>query len=731
MGTMLSTLDLVIFFGSLIAVMAIGLWAGRKEETSTDFYLAGKQTRWWGVAGSIFGSNVSANHMVGMMGVGFMYGFAQSHFEITAIAGMLLLCYVFLPMYRKLNLFTLSEYLALRYDDKCRVAYALIMVTIMVVIQMVPGFYIGSRSVNLLLQGYTGAKARATAVVGSDGVVQRVEISGGGFGYDTDPTVVIGLPPGVRDKDSDRCARAVAQIADGKVVSIELLDGGRGYRSDKPPSVGFRGGSSENAKISPGDDVDPTYYTIGIIIMAIVTGTYTIVGGLRAVIITDVVQSILLLGAGLLVAFITFSQPEVGGWLGMVQMDNAMAVGQQKLHLYNSIDHPSLPWTGVLTGLMVLHVYYWGTNQFIVQRALSARTDGEARLGILSAGFFKLLIPFFSIGTGIAASFFFAKRGMDVAQDVVFVNLLTTLIVPLGFGLVGLIAAGMIGAILSSLDSMMNSAATIFTFDIYKRFINPEASERRLIAVGRIAIVVFIAFAAYLTIVTMGANSEGSFFLHVASHQSKLIAGVVVAFVLGMLWKKANSIGALASIVLGVVLSYSIEPFYVRLVDSFLVEREGGLVYTGLGGTLVDIFGQDLNFFHAVFLVALLCTALHILLSLIQPADQDKAKYTWIGSGVFQQASFQRTAWVLVVSLGIYAVLAVLMVVSSSTSGFLQPMAAAWIAAVWTFLVFAIAGLRVVSKQPGGLSAAAILHEDRFLAGLLAALAIFMMFYFY
>ena len=147
----LSTLDLLIFFGSILGIMVLGLWAGRKEESSDDYFLAGRSSRWFGVAGSIFGSNVSANHIVGMMGVGFSVGFAQSHFEISAIAGLLLLCYCFLPMYRRLNIYTLSEYLSSRYNDSCRIAYAIIMLIIIVVIQMVPGYYIGSRSLNLLL----------------------------------------------------------------------------------------------------------------------------------------------------------------------------------------------------------------------------------------------------------------------------------------------------------------------------------------------------------------------------------------------------------------------------------------------------------------------------------------------------------------------------------------------------------------------------------------------------
>lgn len=737
MGSVLTTVDLIVFFGSLIAVMAIGLWAGRKEDTSEDYYLAGRSTRWWGVAGSIFGSNVSANHLVGMMGVGFMFGFAQSHFEVTAICGLLMLCYVFLPMYRKLKLFTLSEYLGRRYNDASRVSYALIMVTIMVVIQMVPGFYIGSRSVNLLLQGDTGKKAIAQVEVNEAGAVTGLKLAAGGYGYVEAPKIVIALPPNVRDEDSGQRAEAEAVLTDGKVTSLRLTNGGKGYSADTPPKVSFKGGSSVNAEISPGD-VDPMYYTIGIILMALVTGTYTIFGGLKAVIVTDVIQSVLLLFAGLLVAFITFSQPEVGGWSGMVAQDLAMPDGKERLHLYNPSDHPGLPWSGVLTGLMVLHFYYWGTNQFIVQRALSAKTDGEARLGIISAGFFKLLIPFFSIGTGIAAYFYFKKQNMDVAQDVVFINLLTKLVAPIGFGLVGLIAAGMIGAILSSLDSMMNSAATIFTFDIYKKYINPNASEKTLILTGRLCIVVCITLAAYITIATMGANSEESFFLHVASHQGKLIAGVVVAFLLGMMWKGASSVGSFFAIVVGVALSYSMQPLYEVLVDSYRVEVNGLVEYEGLGGSLVEMFGVQLNFFHAVFVAAIASLIVHVVLSLLFPPNEEQSKLTWLGQGIFKPSTLRNGWIVLIVTLVVYGILGALSFMTGepaepggTVERLLQPTFAAWIAACWTFVVFAVIGVNAIRHDENrSMSAMTVIKEDRFWGGLLAACAIFMMYYF-
>ena len=102
--------------------------------------------------------------------------------------------------------------------------------------------------------------------------------------------------------------------------------------------------------------------------MALVTGAHVILGGLRAVIVTGVVQSVLMLVGGLIVAFVVFNLPEVGGWSGMRAMDAAAAPESQKMHLYEPSNHPTLPWTGMLSGLMVLHFFYWGTNQFIVQK---------------------------------------------------------------------------------------------------------------------------------------------------------------------------------------------------------------------------------------------------------------------------------------------------------------------------------------------------------------------------
>ena len=627
-GSFLTTLDFVVFFGSLIGVMALGLWAGRNESSTKDYFLAGRNVRWWGVAGSIFGSNISANHMVGMMGVGFTLGFAESHFEITAIAGLLLLCYCFLPVYRKLNIYTLSDYLSRRYDDKSRVAYSIIMVLIITMVMMLPAFYIGSRSVNFLLV------------------------------------------------DQEHINEVLKASAGGEAQTIQI---------------------------------DKTYYILGVLIMALVTGVYTIVGGLKAVIVTDVLQSILMLAGALIVAWFTYG--EVGGWGGMRALD---AEGKDLVHLYLPSDHPQRPWSGMLSGLMVLHFYYWGANQFIVQRALAAKSDKEARVGIITAGFAKLLIPFISIGTGIAAYYVFAERmpGVQVDGDTAFPLLLREVVAPAGIaGLVGLVAAGLIGAILSSVDSMMNSAATLITFDFYKRFVNPQATERQLIRIGRVLIGVMVVGCALLTIAVFDPNTKQLFFTYVASHQSKLVGGLVVAFAVGMLWKGATAAGGFASIITGVVVSYAVVPVY----GATLGKTE---LFSGM-------FGSNLNFFHGVFVAAIFAVLANIVVSKMTQSDEQKSSLTFVGLGVFTEASLRTLITKATLSLLLYALLGLLMWQEIAV-----PLVAALVAATWTWLRDINADLQSLLTASSKGRVQSLIREDKFWGGLLAACAIFMLFYF-
>ena len=536
----LTTLDIVIFLTSIVLIMAVGLWTGRKEKDTEDFFLAGHGVPWWGVAGSIFGTNVSANHLVGMMGVGYSIGFAQAHFEIGAVGGLLLLCYVFLPLYRRMGIYTLSEYLGRRYDERSRVAYAITILVFIALIHMVIAFYIGSRSMLFLLRG------------------TPLEVS----------------------------------------------------------------------------------YTAGIVIFALVTACYTIVGGLKAVIWTDVIQSVLLLLAGILVALFVFAQPEIGGFTGLMAKDAALPLAEQKFHLYLPPNHPELPWTGIFTGLMILHFSYWGTNQFIVQRTLAARTGFDGRMGIVAAGYLKLLIPFFSVAGGIAAGHLFRARVASgelaaLPQPDDAFSMLVRLVVPAGYGLAGLIAAGLIGAILSSLDSMMNSGATILTFDFYKRYIRRQAGERELLLVGRICIVLLVIIPGWLAAVSYTETEGDNFFLRMADQSSHLLPGILIAFLVGALWRRATATGGFLTILLSPFFSMLIEPAYRR----WMADPPGITAWVQL------TFGSELNFLHRVALTALFGTVLILVVSRFTRRDEGTDRYTWWAYRADQAGEPSRPFW--------------------------------------------------------------------------------------
>jgi len=206
-----------------------------------------------------------------------------------------------------------------------------------------------------------------------------------------------------------------------------------------------------------------------------------------------------------------------------------------------------------------------------------------------------------------------------------------------------------------------------------------------------------------------------------------------------MMWKKANGIGALVAIVAGVGLSYGIQPLYSIVVESYASEANGVVSYSGLGKSLVDTFGANLNFFHAVFVAGIICLLLHVGISLVTKGDEEKSKLTWTGVGVCTPETMKKIILAIAVSLVVFAVLAVLMVPmgepSSDTEqakGILPPLVCGLLAAIWTFALFNYGAVQAIKKDPDReISAKVLLTEDRCWAGLLGACAIFMMYYFY
>jgi len=270
--------------------------------------------------------------------------------------------------------------------------------------------------------------------------------------------------------------------------------------------------------------------------VAIIAGLYTITGGLAAVIYTDAAQAVLLLLGASIITIIGLDK--VGG------IDAVLAqVPGEKLSLIRPLDDPAVPWLGLITGVPLLGFYYWATNQTIVQRSLAAKSIDHGRWGALFAGLLKLAPLFIMVLPGTVAILLYP----DLPRaDLVFPTLMFDL---LPTGLLGLTLAGFIAAIMSSIDSALNSASTLVTMD-FIRPRRPDFDSRRLMQIGRLVMALFMLFAMLWA--PQIANFP-SLFQYLQITFSYLVPPVVVLFVFGVFWARANVTGAMAAIVTGLV----------------------------------------------------------------------------------------------------------------------------------------------------------------------------------
>ena len=321
----------------------------------------------------------------------------------------------------------------------------------------------------------------------------------------------------------------------------------------------------------------------GIAGLALFATVYSIYGGLEAVAWTDVVQVIVLIGGGLLTTVLALDAYGDGAGvlagLGRLVDDlperfNMVLAPGELLYTDDAgatqDAYQLLPGFGVLLGGMwVANLFYWGCNQYIIQRALAAKSLKEAQRGLAFAGGLKLLLPLIVVIPGIVA--FGLEAPIDKA-DQAYPWLLGTYIGP---GLKGLAFAALAAAIVSSLASMMNSTATIFTMDLYKTSIHPEASETRLVTTGRVVSLVAIVVAALTAYPLLGAIDQA--FQYIQEYTGFISPGVLAVFVMGLFWKKATANAALVTAVLSIPLSALAKvllptiPFLNRMGYVFLI----------------------------------------------------------------------------------------------------------------------------------------------------------------
>lgn len=336
----------------------------------------------------------------------------------------------------------------------------------------------------------------------------------------------------------------------------------------------------------------------GAIAVVLLTGVYTVLGGLKVVLYTDLMQMFVLIGGAVAVTVIGLSR--LGGWAEMVEV-----AGPDMMSLWRPLSDPDFPWTGILFGAPILGVWYWCTDQFIVQRVLSARDIDQARRGTIFGGFLKILPLFLFVIPGVVA-YSLVQRGqldLDVAHhaDEALPTLVGAL---LPAGLRGLVAAGILAALMSSLSAVFNSASTLITVDIVKR-LRPATTDRGLVVIGQVSTAVLVVFGlAWIPVM----RSLGQLYTYLQSIQGYISPPIAAVFLLGVAWKRVNSRGAIASLLVGFVLGMS------RLVCEIFKDSLPP-------GPLHDF--ATVNFLHIAIGLFVVCSLVLVAVSLMTAPEPD------------------------------------------------------------------------------------------------------------
>ncbi len=340
------------------------------------------------------------------------------------------------------------------------------------------------------------------------------------------------------------------------------------------------------------------YGAIGVVVF---TGIYTVIGGMKAVIYTETLQTIVLILGSIVITYLGLQ--EVGGWNQL--QDTVRAVSPDHFNMWRPMSDPDFPWTGLLIGGTIVGIWYWCTDQYIVQRTLAAHNIKIGRRGAIFGAYLKLLPILIFLIPGIIA-FALSIQDPEVFSiekaDRAFPMLVKTL---LPVGLKGLVAGGLMAALMSSLASVFNSCSTIFTIDIYKK-LKPNKSERDLLTTGKIA-TTFIVILGIVWIPIMERIGGGVMYQYLQNVQSYIAPPVTAVFLLGIIWKRVNAQAAISTLVAGLVL------LVLRLSSEIYYQADisGGEVHDNL------LYGfATINFAHMAIFMFLFSVALCISVSL-------------------------------------------------------------------------------------------------------------------
>ncbi len=358
----------------------------------------------------------------------------------------------------------------------------------------------------------------------------------------------------------------------------------------------------------------------GAIVLVVITGIYTVLGGLHAVMYTEAIQAIVLLLGSLVLLIIGLDK--VGGWDQMIA-----SVPKEKLNMFRPLSDPNFPWAGILFASPIVGIWYWCTDQHIVQRCLAARNEKEARRGTIFAAFLKLLPFFIFLIPGLIAYSLAAQGKLNMTDtDTAFPTLVKEI---MPFGLRGILAGGLLAALMSSLASVYNACSTLFTMDMYKKM-KPEASNKELVRVGRIATAVVVLLG--MIWIPLMKNISKGLYGYLQSVQSYLAPPIAAAFLLGVFSKRINAAGAYTAMVAG---------FIIGALKLILELAQSQLDPAGF----LHQFAT-LNFLYFCIALFLFSVGVMIVVSLLTPKpSEEQIKGLTFATTVAEDRAASRASW--------------------------------------------------------------------------------------
>lgn len=395
-------LDLLIVctYFTLVFVIAVSGRA-KKEVTTEEYFLSSRNLRWPSIALSTIATNINGYQFLGMMGSAYLYGLAQASLEINAVQGILFATFIFVPLYLKDKVMTITQFIKKRLGEKVALAYSVANILLFATITLGAALFWGAYAADLVFEEY------------------------------------------------------LSFLHEERIIRIAMLVVGLGVFS----------------------------------------ATYTYLGGLAAVVKTDIIQFFILLMGGFVVLFMAIYH--LGGW------EQLYIKTPELMHLHLPADHEKLPWTHVF-GLFLLNINYWCANQTVMQRSLAAKSLREAQIGLMVGGVMKYVMAVLIVVPGIALVGILGADGL-AEPDMAFPYLVKNY---LPVGLKGLILCALFASLMSTVDSTFNSLATLFSIDIYKTYINKEATDTQVVNAGRKTILITLITGVLMGLILLYVKFE-------------------------------------------------------------------------------------------------------------------------------------------------------------------------------------------------------------------------------